>query len=70
MNHIITLVKPQPFKYFGFILRRLGAIHSTPVDKKSGNAVDRIVETLSSNPKFSERDNITQVVEIWLLSYC
>lgn len=52
MNHIITLVKPQPFKYFGFILRRLGAIHSTPVDKKSGNAVDRIVETLSSNPKF------------------
>jgi 1-acyl-sn-glycerol-3-phosphate acyltransferase len=47
-----TLVKPQPFQYAGWLLRKFGAIPSTHVDEKNGGAVDRIVQTLQQSPRF------------------
>ena len=52
LNCVKTLVKPQPFAYAGFILRRLGAIPSTKITDKNGGAVDRIVNELSQSNRF------------------
>jgi len=52
LAHVRTLVKPQPFKYFGWLLKRFGAIPSTRIEDKSGGAVDRIVEELNNSKDF------------------
>lgn len=46
LNHIRTLMKPQPFQYAGWLLRRFGAVPATRVDEKNGGAVSRIVRDL------------------------
>lgn len=50
LAHIRTLVKPQPFAYMGWLLRRFGAIPATKVEDKQGGAVDRIISELQSQP--------------------
>jgi 1-acyl-sn-glycerol-3-phosphate acyltransferase len=52
LTHVRTLVKPQPFRYMGWLLRRFGAIPATKVEDKQGGAVDRIVAELQSQPKW------------------
>lgn len=47
------MVKPQPFKYLGFILRKFGAIPSTEFGVKNGGSVERIVEELKQQDKFA-----------------
>lgn len=44
-----TLVKPQPFEYAGWLLRKFGAIPSTKKEDKNGGAVNRIVEDLKGS---------------------
>jgi len=39
-------MKPQPFEYAGWLLRRFGAVPATRVDEKNGGAVSRIVHDL------------------------
>jgi 1-acyl-sn-glycerol-3-phosphate acyltransferase len=46
------LVKPEPFAYMGWLLRRIGALPATPVDSKQGGAVNRIVEELSKSSRW------------------
>lgn len=52
LNHVRTLIKPQPFRYAGFILRYLGAIPATSVNDKNGGAVDRIIVELKQQPRW------------------
>lgn len=52
LKHIRVLVKPQPFEYAGWLLRRLGAIPATKLDDKNGGAVDRIVQHLQQQEAF------------------
>lgn len=53
LKHTKIVVKPQPFRYAGFILRYLGAIPSTPVDQKKGGNVKHIVDELSKMECFN-----------------
>lgn len=53
LANIRTLVKPQPFKYFGWLLRRLGAIPATKLEDSNGGSVNRIVAELDSSAKFT-----------------
>lgn len=46
LHHLRTLVKPQPFRYAGWLLRKLGAIPAAAVDDKNGGSVERIVKEL------------------------
>lgn len=52
LKSVKTLVKPQPFKHFGWILRRFGAIPATKVDDKNGGAVNRITNELKHLDSF------------------
>ena len=52
LGHIKMLVKPQPFVYAGWLLRKFGAIPATKVDEKRGGAVQRITENLSRLNRF------------------
>jgi len=45
-------MKPQPFNYIGWILRKLGAIPSTKLEDKNGGSVSRIVNQLKQTDKF------------------
>jgi 1-acyl-sn-glycerol-3-phosphate acyltransferase len=49
LKYMRTLVKPQPFEYMGWLLRKLGAIPATKYDEKNGGATPRIVSELKSN---------------------
>src|SRR3972149_2887012 len=51
LRYIRTVVKPQPFKYAGWLLRRLGAIPATAPESNNEAAVDRIIEELRSDNK-------------------
>lgn len=51
LKYLRTLVKPQPFEYMGWFLRKLGAIPATKVDDKNGGAIPRIVDELKSSDK-------------------
>lgn len=51
LHYVRTLIKPQPFVYAGPLLRKLGAISSTPVENKNGGAVSRIIEDLKQYDK-------------------
>lgn len=51
LYNLRTLVKPQVFKYAGYILKFLGCIPSTRIEDKTGGAVDRIVNELKSSPR-------------------
>jgi 1-acyl-sn-glycerol-3-phosphate acyltransferase len=51
LNHVRTLVKPQPFEYAGWFLRKIGAIPSTRIEEKKGGAVTRIVNELKETPQ-------------------
>jgi len=53
LSYIRTLVKPQPFEYAGWLLRKLGAIPSTKLEDKKGGAVERIINELTKNNKFA-----------------
>lgn len=46
------LVKPQPFAYFGYFLRKMGAIKSTKIEERNGQGVERISTELDSMGKF------------------
>lgn len=46
LSYVKTLVKPQPFKYAGWLLRSMGAIPSTRLEDTQGGAVERIVGEL------------------------
>jgi 1-acyl-sn-glycerol-3-phosphate acyltransferase len=46
LANVRTLVKPQPFRHFGKLLRSFGAIPSTKVEDKQGGGVSRIVQSL------------------------
>ena len=46
-----VLVKPQPFKYAGWLLRKMGCIPSTQVEEKNGGAVPRIVKEMKAAGK-------------------
>lgn len=48
---IRVLVKPQPFEYAGWLLRRFGAIPSTRIEERKGNGVQRIVQELQTLPR-------------------
>jgi 1-acyl-sn-glycerol-3-phosphate acyltransferase len=50
MGHVYTLMKPQYFTHFGFILRGFGFIPSTRLEEKNGGAVDRVVQELQGKP--------------------
>lgn len=47
LKYLRTLVKPQPFAYAGWLLKRLGAIPATKIEDSNGGAVARIVEELN-----------------------
>lgn len=51
-HSIYVLIKPQPFNYIGWILRKLGGIPSTKLEDKNGGSVNRIVNTLNKSNKF------------------
>ena len=53
LNHIRTLVKPQPFEYLGPLLRKLGAIPATKISDKNGGAVNRIIDELKTQDRFA-----------------
>lgn len=53
ISNIRTLVKPQPFVYAGWILRRFGAIPATAVDDKQGGAVERITNELKAQERWN-----------------
>src|SRR3990170_669356 len=44
LRYIKTLVKPQPFAYAGYLLRKMGGIPATKVDERNGGAIPRIVK--------------------------
>lgn len=52
LKHIRILVKPGPFKYIGFILRRLGAIPCTKVTDKNGGSTQKIIDELNKQEQF------------------
>ncbi len=52
LDNVKILVKPQPFAYAGWILRKLGAIPATKVSEKNGGAVNRIVNQLKNQETF------------------
>lgn len=43
------LVKPQPFNYVGWLLRKFGAIPGTSIDEVKGGAVIRVVKELQKD---------------------
>lgn len=47
-----ALVKPQPFRYAGWILRRLQCLPATAREERGGGAISRLVEHLQSQPSF------------------
>lgn len=51
LRFIRILVKPQPFAYIGWLLRRFGAIPATRVDDHHGGAVTRIARELQEEDK-------------------
>lgn len=51
-RNVRTLVKPQPFKYAGFILRKFGCIESSRFDERNGGSTRRIIEELDKQEKF------------------
>ena len=51
LRNVRMLVKPQPFAYAGWLLRKFGAIPATKVEEKQGGATKRIVDDLNSSNK-------------------
>ncbi len=51
-KYVRVLVKPQPFEYAGWFLRRIGAIPATKVEDKEGGAVPRINSELNQSERF------------------
>jgi 1-acyl-sn-glycerol-3-phosphate acyltransferase len=51
LQYVRVLIKPQPFRYAGWILRKLGAIPATSVKDNNGGGVARIVEELKKSPR-------------------
>lgn len=45
-----VLIKPQPFKYAGWILRRFGGIPVTRVEDKNGGSVEKIAAEIKKKP--------------------
>lgn len=51
-RNVRTLVKPQPFEYAGFILRRFGCIPSILPGEVNGESTRRIIAELDKQEKF------------------
>lgn len=49
LRAVRMLVKPQPFNYAGWLLRKFGAIPSTSIDQTNGGGVSRVVEELQKD---------------------
>lgn len=52
MAMVRTLVKPEPFAYMGWLLRRFGAIPAARIDTQNGGSLDKIIATLNAEPTF------------------
>jgi len=52
VHHLTTLIKPQAFKYFGYVLDTMGAIPSAKIEDRNAGVVDRIVGELEKYKKF------------------
>lgn len=53
LGNFNVLIKPQPFKYAGRLLRKIGGIPATKVDDKNGGSVKRIAKELEKKPEGS-----------------
>jgi 1-acyl-sn-glycerol-3-phosphate acyltransferase len=51
-SSVRTLVKPEPFAYAGWLLRRFGAIPATRVDDRNGGSIQKIIQTLEHESRF------------------
>lgn len=51
LKDVRILVKPQPFKYAGWILRKLGAIPATKFNEYGGGSVAKIIEEVKDQEK-------------------
>jgi 1-acyl-sn-glycerol-3-phosphate acyltransferase len=51
-RNVRVLVKPQPFKYAGFILRRFGCIPSSSFEERNSGSTRRISEELDKDDNF------------------
>lgn len=52
LGHVRTMVKPQPFAYAGWLLRRFGAIPATALGDKQGGGTVRVVAELRSQDRW------------------
>jgi hypothetical protein len=50
LGYFNVLIKPEPFRYAGWILRKLGGIPATKVTEKNGGSSSKIAEHLSEKP--------------------
>jgi len=50
LSNLKTLIKPDYFKYIGWLLYKIGGIPSTNIAYKNGGNVTKIVEVLKSTP--------------------
>lgn len=51
-KNIRTIIKPEPFQYIGYILRKLGGIPATRVADKNGGSTIKIIEELQQQECF------------------
>lgn len=52
LDNLFTLVKPQPFRYAGWLLNRVGAIPASRLEDKGSGGVQRIVDILNEKKSF------------------
>ena len=51
-ENLYVLIQPHVFKYFGFFLRRIGGISSSPLEQKQAGTTERIINVLKEKEKF------------------
>ena len=51
-ENVKVLVKPQPFEYAGFILRRFGCIPSSNFNDRNSGSTERIIKELNKHEQF------------------
>jgi 1-acyl-sn-glycerol-3-phosphate acyltransferase len=52
LKYIRPLVTPGPFRYIGFLLRRMGCIPATKLSQKNGGGINKIVAELEHEQRF------------------
>lgn len=53
LSDVYAVMKPQPFRYFGRILRWIGFVPASPLEKRGGGFVHSTIETFATVPRFS-----------------